>query len=323
MVFRADTEMARLSTNSVQVSIGYQPVAAQELRYRLARVDTSQTLTSFSKEVVAATKPLPDGKAIVNVRVSASAISTVYEADVLLPFSFVRIFITGNGASCSRDTASYKVNTPKWFVCAFYMVEGATLYKYNAMHKDSSGTWPWDWKATIKFDGDDMNIERTQNEPHFTWHIPLGKSNTKIDVTQFITQGEGFSPKTTVFQLRPCIWTSASKVVHDPKEGATSYAENQPTDRPVHCGGNLLGSGYPQKWCDLAINRLTDRNYKRLHSSNTVADSGNCWANFAMYGCRVQIIGKNSEGRDCTITGDDLYDTYQEITQPTLNGPCR
>ena len=52
-----------------------------------------------------------------------------------------------------------------------------------------------------------------------------------------------------------------------------------------------------------------------LYTANAeaLALSGNCWANWEQFGCSVKIRGKDENGKDCTITGDEMWEAYQDI----------
>ena len=67
------------------------------------------------------------------------------------------------------------------------------------------------------------------------------------------------------------------------------------------------------KWCDEAVNNM--QRGSKIYSSNgaSLAVSGNCWANYEQFGCEVQIRGTDASGANCQITGDDLWQSYQDI----------
>ncbi|PYI33766.1 hypothetical protein BP00DRAFT_444318 [Aspergillus indologenus CBS 114.80] len=48
-------------------------------------------------------------------------------------------------------------------------------------------------------------------------------------------------------------------------------------------------------------------------NAEALALSGNCWANWEQFGCSVQVRGKDKTGKDCTITGDEMWEAYQDI----------
>jgi hypothetical protein len=66
-------------------------------------------------------------------------------------------------------------------------------------------------------------------------------------------------------------------------------------------------------WCDEAINNM-ERGSK-IYTSNgaALADSGNCWANAEQFGCSVQIRGTDQNNNNCQITGDNIWQAYQDI----------
>lgn len=53
----------------------------------------------------------------------------------------------------------------------------------------------------------------------------------------------------------------------------------------------------------------------KIYTSNgaALAISGNCWANYEGFGCKVYIQGTDQDGNNCHITGDDMWNAYQDI----------
>lgn len=54
-----------------------------------------------------------------------------------------------------------------------------------------------------------------------------------------------------------------------------------------------------------------------VYTSNPLlAISGNCWANSYGYGCKVFIQGEELlTGDPCSITGDEMWEAYQDIRE--------
>lgn len=77
------------------------------------------------------------------------------------------------------------------------------------------------------------------------------------------------------------------------------------------CEGANLCSTTNVKWCDEAVNNM-DRGLKIYTASDTIAVAGKCWANYEGFGCSVQIRGTD-DGAACQITGDDMWNAYQDI----------
>lgn len=86
-----------------------------------------------------------------------------------------------------------------------------------------------------------------------------------------------------------------------------------PTPTPSYdCEGATLCSTTNVKWCDEAVNNM-DRGSKMYTASDTIAVAGNCWANAEGFGCSVSIRGTDGNGKSCQITGDDMWNAYQDI----------
>lgn len=77
------------------------------------------------------------------------------------------------------------------------------------------------------------------------------------------------------------------------------------------CEGATLCTTTNVKWCDEAVCNM-DRGSKIYTASDTIAVAGNCWAIYEGFGCSVQIRGSD-DGAACQITGDDMWNAYQNI----------
>jgi hypothetical protein len=140
------------------------------------------------------TLTLPEGKAVTNLSSTPSPTSTTIRANVLLPYGFVRIYLYDT-INCDWQ------NDPAWpitynasiFVCARYMVEGTTLYRYNATPPVPNPAPPtWVANGTV--------TDEVRGRNH-TWTLPIGTST--IDTSKFVVQVEGYSPFQNVFQPAP------------------------------------------------------------------------------------------------------------------------
>ncbi|MFB7597103.1 spherulation-specific family 4 protein [Streptomyces sp. NPDC056160] len=145
--------------------------------------------SGYSAPVTVTTMSLPGGKTVSGVSVSASASSTTYSADFLVPYSFHRLYVwSGDGTGC--DAPAWPINYNAWnFVCADYMVEGTTLYRYASTVYD--GSWSWTPVATVPV---------TVSGYTYTWTLPLGTSTAATK--NFVLQAEGYNTRTEIFS--PC-----------------------------------------------------------------------------------------------------------------------
>jgi hypothetical protein len=252
--------------------------------------------------------------------VFSSSTEILYEADVLVPFAFVRILVTS--PDYNGYYPGYPVNTENKFVVAHFMIEGKTSYAYAATAKDpDSGFWPWLWKATSPLDNDGNNMAVDRDRYHYKWHLPI--TNQSFDYTNFIVQGEGFSTRTDVLVPCPaCSWKSGDRVLNN--RGQLMYCEGKPDYCPYDCKGHLLCSTSQVKWCDKGVNQMNRSPNHIFRSNGWLAESGNCWADIAGNGCSVLIRGTNAHGGDknCTISSDAMWWAYQDIRDP-LKGDCR
>lgn len=55
-------------------------------------------------------------------------------------------------------------------------------------------------------------------------------------------------------------------------------------------------------------------------SNGAISQSGNCWGNSVGDGCSVLVRGTDKQGRNCEISGDDMWHAYQDIKSPQKGG---
>ena len=158
--------------------------------------DGSESGTSNS--VSKTTDTFPGSGSVLNVKVTTSAASTNFQADILAPYAYVRIYIH-QGISyeqqvCNFDTyPGWPINyNGQYYICTHYMVENDILYQYTGIPTDTSKI-PWTWTSIGA-------VKVQQDEYHWTWTIPLGTST--VDTSNFVIQTEGYGPLLNVFQ--PC-----------------------------------------------------------------------------------------------------------------------
>jgi hypothetical protein len=139
--------------------------------------------------VTAHTLTLKDNKPVVNVQGSWTASDTTYSADVFVPFAFVRLYLVDPDLGCQLPAWPTLYN-PGHFVCAHYMVEGDTLYKYTGgLPTWSPLVYAWAWTAT----GEKHNAKVTRTGYKYTWNLNIGSST--IDMNNVIVQvGVGGEP---------------------------------------------------------------------------------------------------------------------------------
>lgn len=308
-IYLGEEEMALVPDDINRVTIGNLKIGHTGHEFKVGAVK-GKSYSDFSNSAWADTDSLPDGKGIVNITVSATASETIYEANILIPYAFIRILVTD--PIC--DYPAYPISTDKGVVCAKYMIEGETSYKYSATDTDpKTGFWPWSWTPTspLNDEGNNMKVER--DVYHYTWHLPIGTST--INTNNFIVQGEGVSPRIDVFYPCPCKWAGKDGIIGKFGE-EQQYCEGgqQTMCRPYDCEGHHRCALSPTKWCDKAVNQMNRGS--RMYRSNGVpfSEAGNCWADRAGYGCSVQIRGKHEgTGEVCQISGDDMWHAYQDI----------
>ncbi|OGM49583.1 hypothetical protein ABOM_001752 [Aspergillus bombycis] len=278
-VYSGDSVIASVPNSMTTITIGgLQPGARHA--FHVSAVGGGGNLGSASSTVAVITESLPNGNTIANYHSSPGADSTTIQADILVPYAFIRLYIW-NSVGCEFDTdpgwsVNFKIDE---YVCTHYMVEGTTLYKYSGTLPEGSTAPPWAWSVVgpITLDIKDYT---------YTWTLPLGTST--IDTSKFVIQAQGYNPLTNVFEPDPSDYTCK--------------------------GSSMCTTPNFLKWCDHAVNTLQrndDTSYFATSANETgINQSGNCWGDQTR-GCGVFIQGDES----CSISGNDLWNDYQNIRQ--------
>ncbi|PLB46596.1 hypothetical protein P170DRAFT_498546 [Aspergillus steynii IBT 23096] len=276
-VYSGDSVIASVPASMHEITIGGLQAGASHA-FHVSAVGGGGHVGQSSNTATVTTKSLPNGNIIVNYHSSPGTDSTTIQADILVPYSFIRLYIW-DSVGCEFDTnpgwtVNFKVDE---YVCAHYMVEGTTLYKYSGTLPANSMAPPWAWTVVgpITLDTKDYT---------YKWTLPLGTST--IDTSKFVVQAQGYNPLTNVFEPDPS--------AYDCK------------------GSSLCTTPDFLKWCDHAVNtlqRYDDPFYFAASANETgINQSGNCWGDQTR-GCGVFIQGDDS----CSISGNDLWNDYQNI----------
>jgi hypothetical protein len=301
-VYRDGSEVARLPGTMARVTIGnISPGSSMSFTVRAIGTNGKETIDSNS--VSATTQSLPNNQAVTNVKVGKSATSTTIQADFLVPYAFMRVYLTDPGTHCQMPAWPINFNAGN-FICTHYMVENEVLYEYSgAKLTEGQTNYPWAWSskgaAPVKRDG-----------YTFTWTLPVGTDTT--DSSYFSVQAQGYGPLTNVFHPCPSEWD-------DSTPGAGAFCTGS---SPYDCKGETLCSTTNVKWCDKAVNQMNRGQTIYTSNAEALALSGNCWANNAGFGCSVKIRGTDQNGKNCKITGDEMWQAYQDIRNVGGCGKC-
>ncbi|KAH7383114.1 Spherulation-specific family 4-domain-containing protein [Cadophora sp. MPI-SDFR-AT-0126] len=226
-----------------------------------------------SNSATASTKSLPDGKTVINYKSSPSEGSTTITADILVPYAFVRLYIW-DALDCD-----WEVN-PGWPVnnkVDSYVCTHYMVEGETLFKYSGTPTIPFayaPWAWTSI-----SSVTRVISGYTYTWTLPLGTSTT--DTSKFVVQTQGYGPYGTVFSP-------------DPKD--------------YDCQGSTLCST-PNllSWCDKAVNNLTRNDSPIYGKTDTSVSDGSC------HGNGVQYCGVFIQGAGCTISGNDMWNDYQNI----------
>ncbi|KAH2663806.1 hypothetical protein KXV32_008311 [Aspergillus fumigatus] len=295
-------QVARLPGTMARVTIGnISPGSSMSFSVRAIGKNGKETIDSHS--VSATTQSLPNNQAVTNVKVGKSATSTTIQADFLIPYAFMRVYLTNPDTHCQMPAWPINFNAGN-FICTHYMVENEVLYEYSgAKLTEGQTNYPWAWSskgaAPVK-----------RNGYTFTWTLPVGTDTT--DSSYFSVQAQGYGPLTNVFHPCPSEWDDGK-----PSAGAFCTVSS-----PYDCKGETLCSTTNVKWCDKAVNQMNRGQTVYTSNAEALALSGNCWANNAGFGCSVQIRGTDRNGKNCKITGDEMWQSYQDIRNIGGCGKC-
>ncbi|PLB48819.1 fibronectin type III domain protein [Aspergillus steynii IBT 23096] len=299
-VYQDGKEVVRLLGSMTEVTIGnIKPGSSMSFTVR-ARSATGKE-TADSNSVKATTDELPNNQAITNAKVSSTATSTTIQADVLVPFAFLRVFLTDPDTNCQMPAWPINYNLGN-YICTHHMVEGENFFQYSGAKLAKGETnYPWSWSpqgsAPVSRDG-----------YTYTWKLPIGSSS--VDPNYFVVEGQGYGPLTNIFHPCPSTWSDSTTAT-----GAYCTGKG-----PYDCKGEPLCSTMNVKFCDKAVNQMQRGSKIYTANGEALAISGNCWANWEQFGCKVTVRGKDENGKNCQITGDEMWEAYQDIRK---NGGCK
>ncbi|KAH8902036.1 hypothetical protein BR93DRAFT_888140 [Coniochaeta sp. PMI_546] len=226
------------------------------------------------------TTALPDGKSVSNPSYTVSGGSSTYQADVLIPYAFVRLFIW--------DLVDCKLEShPAWpinfgdkghYVCTQYMVEGTKLYKYTGVILPGQNA-PFTFTKVA-------DITRTISGYTYKWTLPYGSDT--FDASRYLVQGQGYNPSINLIQ-----------------PGTEAY----------DCKGSSgCGPGLTPACVAAAANisRSDTYHYTNLGGAD---QTGVCAPSVdnGGYGCGIFVQSFN--GAQCILTGNQLYSGYEQIRE--------
>lgn len=220
-VYSGDIVIASVPSSMTAITIGgLQP--GTSYIFKVSAVGGGGNVGSSSNTVTVDTESLPGGQTVANYQSSPGEGSTTIQADILVPYAFIRLYIW-DSVGCEFDTdPGWSVNFEiDEYVCTKYMVEGTTLYKYSGTLPEGSTAPPWSWSVvgSISLDITDYT---------YKWILPLGTAT--IDTSKFVVQAQGYNPLTNIFD---------------------------PLPNDYDCkGSSMCATPDFLKWCDKAVNTI-------------------------------------------------------------------
>jgi hypothetical protein len=266
--------IASVPSSMTSITIGGLPPGTAHT-FTVAAVGSGGTTGPSSPSASTTTMSLPGGKSVTSYSSSVSSGSTTIKADVLVPYAFLRIYIWDSIECDFQQNPGWPINfKTDAYVCAHYMVEGKTLFKYTGTPLPAGSTdAPWKWTNISEISVDTTGYT-------YTWTLPLGTSTT--DTSKFVVQAQGYGPYINVFS---------------------------PTPDDYDCkGSSMCGMAANMlSWCDKAAANITDGT---TYSSGSGSGSGTCSGNSVQAcGVFVQKFG----GGSCSMSGNELHRAYDNI----------
>lgn len=180
-----DTEVAMVTAAMTEVTIGNLAPGTSN-SFVVYAVGGGGSTSGGSNAVTAQTLALPGGATVTNTTADAESASTTIQADILVPYAFVRVYIWDTIMCDLSSDPGWPINyADTLYVCTRYMIEGTTLYKYSGTLASGSTNAPWAWTA---IDTAPVSV----NGYTYTWTLPIGTSTIKTSC--FVIQVQGYNP---------------------------------------------------------------------------------------------------------------------------------
>ncbi|KAJ5326091.1 uncharacterized protein N7506_009193 [Penicillium brevicompactum] len=253
-VYTGDGVVASVPSSMTRITVGGLDSGASYV-FHVAAVGGGGNMGTSSNTITVNTNSLPGGKTVTNWKSTSQEVSTVIEADILVPYAFIRLYIWDEVNCGFDDNSGWSVNfKADKYVCTHYMVEGTTLFKYSGTIPKGSTAPPWAWTIMGA-----VTLDITKYT--YKWTLPLG--TVTIDTSKFLIQVQGYNPL---------------------ENFVVPNADDYDCQGSIMCSTpGLLG------WCDKAVNtlhRADDEDY----STDVNRLTGNCWGDQTR-GCGVFIQG--------------------------------
>jgi hypothetical protein len=181
-------------------------------RFRVRAVGKDGQLSLPSPELAVSTLPLPDGLPIGDIKYQTGEDYTLYEAEIWVPYGFIRLFIWNEVGTCTpgvNPAWPMNFNDIHW-VCTKYMVENSALFRFTGQYTADDKFIPWKWTKEPIEEMDPKKKLHVQvgrglidgpDRYKWSWQMPMGLKT--IDTTKFVLFVEGYGP--TAYMFTPCI----------------------------------------------------------------------------------------------------------------------
>lgn len=196
-VYLDDELILELPVGMNRATVGMIEPGSSDLSFEV-RTRTVGAKGGESTLVTASTKSLPESGAISNLTRKKDGDALIITADVLVPYAFVRLFLSSEGDPFSPGSLTgwpLEFATRSGETGVFnYLVEGndfyANLFSYTGTWSlGSTANAEWTWAAEHHL------VSQTQKGYTYMWTIVWPEADGEIDLA---VQGQGYAPLTNV-----------------------------------------------------------------------------------------------------------------------------
>lgn len=199
-VYRDGSLILELPPTMTRATVGMLEPGTSGIHLEVRTLSMSD-ITETPISAIVSTTALPADGAITNVHYSQNGDMVTYTADVLVPFAFVRLFISGPQPSFPRYGWPVTLATSEYnqYKIMNYLVEGndfySTFFKYTGAYYEGSST-PADWSWN-PIDTPGEPTSQSNSGYTYTWTFPADTTDAVLYV--WLVQGQGYAPISNVW----------------------------------------------------------------------------------------------------------------------------
>jgi hypothetical protein len=174
-VYKNGAQVLELPASLTRATIGMLDPGTSSIAFEVRTILASGSGGS-PRLISASTKSLPAGRTITNIRYAQNGDTVIYQADVLIPYAFVRLFIGTKQPSINPH--GWPIDKPgldsfgsQWHQVVNYLVEGNDFY--SGFYK-YTGTWNGASKTNAEWSWAQIGVApQSQSGYTYTWNVPF------------------------------------------------------------------------------------------------------------------------------------------------------